>query len=221
MKNFIIFILLCVITYQSASEKPWFASVKNKVIGAIEKIVGKDFGSVKVDEVLEESTLVPAQPKKNTSQPSTTPSPTVAYSGGQLILQDGPLINLSTLQFTNSGNNTFLLQSDGSITITTKSGTPKASVSFIVSPTTAFNYIYFDLDFVSDTQAQGIFTAFVDGKNLGYMDERYFGPIAKKQTTGFSLLHPGSHIINFTLDQVGGSPTSVTIKNFGTGVYVE
>lgn len=137
-------------------------------------------------------------------------------------MQDGPLINLSSAQHNISDSTLISIQSPYELVFKTKQQKPSAWISFTVSLPQTSNYVYFDLDFTSETSAQGIFTSFFDNVSLGYLDERFYEAGSKKQIMGFVPAQGGStHVITLRLDQTGTAPSSVVVKNIGTGFFTE
>lgn len=137
-------------------------------------------------------------------------------------MQDGPLVNLSSAQHTSSDSTLVSIQSPHEIVFKTTPQKPSAWISFTVLLPQTSNYVYFDLDFTSETPAQGIFTVFFDNTNLGYLDERFYEVGSKRQIMGFVPAQGGStHIITLRVDQTGTVPSSVVVKNIGTGFFTE
>ncbi len=139
----------------------------------------------------------------------------------QQTMVDGPLVDVFNSQYTSNNLSFATVQSGSVVAIKSTSQARSNWVSFAVTTTKPSNYLYFDLDFTSDSVAQGIFTAFLDGKDLGYMDERFYGTESKKQIMGFDIVQPGTYIFTLRLDQSGDLPSSVVVKNIGTGFFSE
>lgn len=231
MKDLLILILLCVVLYQVASDKPWWQPLKHNTVEAVQGLVSGDASKFKelfsfktlesfpeaVDTSENDSLSTSASAGASQAVGATSPT---ANQQSAVVMKDGPTIDPSALSPTGSTGGTYSV-SPGSIILQTNTENPKAWVSFNVNVASEFNYIYFELDFTSPTPAQGLFNTYMDVQDLGYMDERFFGTSAKRQTAGFPITQPGTHTITFRLDQSGPSPSSVTVKNIGTGMFTE
>jgi hypothetical protein len=126
--------------------------------------------------------------------------------------------NLAGLPFSSSPNGTALLIPAGVTLTTAGSAAPgEAWITFSITNTLPMNFVRFDVAFNGAANAQGILTGYIDGEEIGLLDERYAFAGTTGRSFSMSTVQPGVHTLAFRLDQFGTVPTSVEITNVATG----
>ncbi len=229
MKKIVLsFFVLSFFIFPSVSHAAWWEYVNDKTIVSFIKslFLKTKFVASKYEFLLEDSVkeTVPTQnvvsPAKSVTSGAVAPQP-VQVSEVVTSTVDEPALNIATLSYTKSDNELVGVDPAGVVTLKSTPTTRSSWVSFAVTTTKLSNYIYLDLDFTSESISQGVFTVFLDGKNLGYMDERFFGAVARRLVMGYSPTLAGTYIVTLRLDQFGDLSSNVVIKNVGTGFFSE
>lgn len=164
-----------------------------------------------------------APSSQSTQSVSVTPSsaPSSPVQATTVTTVDEPPLNISGMQYSKSDNALVSVDSSGAINLKVTENKRSAWISLVVNTTKLSNYVYLDLDFTSEVASQGVFTTFFDQKDLGYMDERFFGANARRIVVGYAPQPAGMHIVTFRLDQFGSLPSSVTLRGIGVGFFTE
>lgn len=234
MKKYVYFLLIfSFFIFPSVSHAAWWEYVNDKTIISFIKSLFTDseFVSSKYEfykyDVVENK---PASPESVNTTPAKSPAAAHASASASapapipevaVSMVDGPALNVSAMSYTKSDNSLVVVDSAGAVSLKTTPTVHSSWISFSVTTTKPSNYVYLDLDFTSAVLSQGVFDVLFDGKDLGYMDERFFDAGSKRLVMGYSTKPAGTYTVMFRLDQFGDLPSSTLIKNIGTGFFNE
>lgn len=140
-----------------------------------------------------------------------------------LLVRHDPLINLTTTPYATSDGGTLVVHGDatGFTAVTHPEGAVKSTEAWItveLDLTQPVNFVQFDVEFGSPAEAHGLLTLYLDGTEIGFLDEPYASLTPgtySMQTAGD--LEPGMHTLGFRVDQFGKVPSIITVTSIATG----
>ena len=133
------------------------------------------------------------------------------------VRQDDPL-NFADLSYQTSTADSVIVSDVGFTATTFDGAAPSAAwINIAVELTQLVNFVRFDVEFVSDPGARGLLTVYLDGIELGFVDEQYFQPGFNEYSLQSADLGAGSHSLSFRLDPFTAIPSVVTVSNVATG----
>ena len=132
------------------------------------------------------------------------------------IRQDDPL-NFVALPYETSavGSVTVL---DFAFTAMTLDAEPSSAwINIPIELVNPVNFVQFDVEFGSNPGARGLLTAYLDGIELGLIDEEYYQAGFNAYSLQSYAELAGAHTLSFRLDPFATTPSIVTVSNVATG----
>jgi hypothetical protein len=132
---------------------------------------------------------------------------------GYTIRTDSP-IDFSSIEAFKGSEEAVSIYAEGFSMATNLEG---SWVNFKIPTNEGTNFIKFDLEFRSRQGAEGLFSVYLEGELLGSVDERFSIENPSTEVIMYGDIESGLHVFSFRLDNFGGPPSSVYVKNVSTG----
>ena len=140
-------------------------------------------------------------------------------------IRNGEPINPLVVAYTSSGTATVAVNTTG-FTATTAGLAPAGTawINIQVQTSQLTNFLQYQADFTSAAGSEGLITVYVDGEEVGSLDERYADAGVNYRVAMVTAdLLPGTHTIGFRLDRFGTTESAAVVSNIalGRGAFVK